>query len=220
MLSELGKLKDIAPGDVVAWGKYVPDRDVSEYSIGAKTDVVDGIFYRLAGALTSQGLEILSAEIHGLADSMFLDKFYVQDPDYAGEPPESRFQEVEEKLRQALQANVDEPPSFRQTFASKNQSVPHLQPTQIRVDNSTSERFTVLDVFAHDRPGLLYTIAKALHELGLSVQAARIGTYLDQVVDVFYVTDTDNNKVLDELYLDEIRSKLYHAIESGKSTVA
>ena len=197
----------------------MPDREISEYSIGAKTDVSDGIFYRLAGALSSQGLEILSAEIHGLADSMFLDKFYVQDPDFAGEPPQTRFDEVERKLIQALQTKVHEPPSFRKTWESKQQAIPNLQPTQIRVDNSTSERFTVLDVFAHDRPGLLYTIAKTLHELGLSVQAARIGTYLDQVVDVFYVTDKHDQKVLDDLYLDEIRSGLYHAIESGKATV-
>ena len=217
VIGELERLKDIPPGSAIAWGEYLPDREVSEYSIAAKDDVADGIFYRLAGALTSQGLEILSAEIHGLADSMFLDKFCVQDPDYSGEPSPQRFAQVASKLVEALEVDVHEPPTFRKVWKDKSEKGGlQLQPTQIRVDNSTSENFTVLDVFAHDRPGLLYAIAKALHEVGLSVQAARIGTYIDQVVDVFYVTDRKNEKILDELYLDEIRSKLYHAIESWK----
>ena len=46
--------------------------------------------------------------------------------------------------------------------------------------------------------GLLYTIARTLFELGLSVSVAKIGTYLDQVVDVFYVTDQAGGKMTDE----------------------
>jgi len=222
ILSDLQRLSELGPGQADAWGKYLPDREVSEYTVAARNDVSDGVFHRLAGALSSAGLEILSAEIHGLQGSMFLDKFYVQDPDYAAEPDSSRFDQVTKKLVDALQAVDHQPPTFRRVWGDTGQKGSELkpQPTKIRVDNSTSDRFTVLDVFAHDRPGLLYTIARTLHELGLSVQAARIGTYIDQVVDVFYVTDKNNRKVLDELYLDEIRSKLYYEIESWKSVAS
>ena len=180
ILADLGRLSELGPRQAVAWGKYLPDREVSEYSVAARDDVSDGGFHRLAGALTSAGLEILSAEIHSLKDSMFLDKFYVQDPDYAAEPDPTRFDQVSQKLVDALQTPVHEPPTFRRVWGDTARKGSDLkpQPTKIRVDNSTSDRFTVLDVFAHDRPGLLYTIAKALHELGLSVQAARIGTYI------------------------------------------
>ena len=58
----------------------------------------------------------------------------------------------------------------------------------MRIDNETSDRFTILDVFADDRQGLLYVITNAIFQLGLSVHAARISTRLDQVADVFYVT--------------------------------
>ena len=90
--------------------------------------------------------------------------------------------------------------------------MPHL-PTQVRVDNSTSDRFTILDIFAPDRMGLLYTIARTLFELGLSVSVAKIGTYLDQVVDVFYVTDQSGAKIHDEARLSEIRARLLAAVE-------
>ena len=85
-------------------------------------------------------------------------------------------------------------------------------PTQVRIDNSTSDRFTIIDVFASDRMGLLYTISRTLFEMGLSVSLAKIGTYLDQVVDVFYVTDQAGNKSADEERLARIRDRLFEAI--------
>jgi [protein-PII] uridylyltransferase len=83
----------------------------------------------------------------------------------------------------------------------------------VRVDNNTSERYTILDIFAHDRMGLLYTITRAMFQLGLSVHVAKIGTYLDQVVDVFYVTDGQGDKILDESRIAEIRQRVADAIE-------
>ena len=218
VLDELERLRTLPKGEAVAWGTYLPAQEVSSYSVGARDDIKSGIFYRLAGALTSQGLEILSAEIHSLADGMFLDRFYVHDPDHGGEPPSSRFEQVSDRLVKALLEDEHQPPSFRTVWQDRASDTSlSRKPTQIRIDNSISDRHTVLDVFAHDRPGLLYAIARKLHELGLSVQIAKIGTYLDQVVDVFYVVDENNRKVSDELYLDEIRSGLYHAIESWKA---
>ncbi|NIP84409.1 MAG: hypothetical protein GTO03_02160 [Planctomycetales bacterium] len=42
--------------------------------------------------------------------------------------------------------------------------------------------------------------------------AAKIGTHLDQVVDVFYVTDTNGNKIESEDRLEEIRRHLLQAV--------
>lgn len=48
-----------------------------------------------------------------------------------------------------------------------------------------------------DRQGLLFIIAKAIFELGLSVCKAKVATQLDQIVDVFYVTDRSGRKIMD-----------------------
>jgi [protein-PII] uridylyltransferase len=82
------------------------------------------------------------------------------------------------------------------------------------VDNTTSDRYTIIDVFTHDRLGLLYTISRQLFELGLSVWLAKIGTHLDQVVDVFYVTDMAGAKLCDAGRLEEIRHRLLETIEA------
>src|SRR5207244_2408015 len=82
----------------------------------------------------------------------------------------------------------------------------YREATQVQIDNDTSDRFTILDVFAHDRQGLLYVIAHTIFELGLSVSLAKIATSLDQVLDVFYVTDASGGKVTDPPRRDEIRA--------------
>jgi len=71
------------------------------------------------------------------------------------------------------------------------------EPTVVQIDIETSDRYTIIDVFADDRQGLLYVITRAIFDLGLSVHAARISTKLDQIVDVFYVTDQTWGKVDD-----------------------
>ena len=57
-------------------------------------------------------------------------------------------------------------------------------------------------------------------ELDLSVRFAKIGTFLDQVVDVFYVTDTAGRKIIDEKRLHHIRERLLEAVDQPQATPA
>ena len=58
-----------------------------QFTVATSEQVAPGIFHKLTGALSSHGLEIRSAQIHTLADGLVLDRFWVHDPDFAGEPP-------------------------------------------------------------------------------------------------------------------------------------
>ncbi len=216
VLPDLVRLQALPRDEALAWGRFLPERNVVEYSVGAYEDQVAGIFHRLTGALTGQGLEILSAEIHTLADRLCLDRFYVQDNDFRGEPSADRFASVCSALVKSMKEPLGTPPAFRRTWQAKTRQATRPLtdlPTQVRIDNATSDLFTIIDVFAHDRPGLLYQIARTLFELQLSVATARIGTHLDQVVDVFYVTENSGEKVQGELRMQEIRESLLAAIE-------
>ena len=210
---ELRLLKRLAPGEVQAWSRFLPETETVEFTIATQESVTAGIFHKLTGALTSQGLRILSAEIHTFAEGMVLDRFVVQDPDYRGEPPQDRLDDVQRRLAESLTSSS--PPAFRKVWSSsqrQNRDALSVLPTQVRADNGTSDRHTILDIFASDRLGLLYTISRTLFEMGLSVSLAKIGTYLDQVVDVFYVTDQSGRKIVDEDQLQRIRNGLLEAI--------
>jgi [protein-PII] uridylyltransferase len=213
IVDELRRLQKLRRGEVTVWHKFQTETSTIEYIVGTYDDITPGVFHKLTGGLTSAGLQILSADINTLADGLVLDRFRVQDPDFVGEPPAHRMEEVDERLRQSLISS--RPPAFRRLWGSNKKTAQvALQnlPTQVRLDNSTSDRFTVIDVFASDQMGLLYTISRALFDLGLSVALAKIGTYLDQVVDVFYVTDQHGGKIESEERLDSIRQHLMEAI--------
>ncbi len=93
-------------------------------------------------------------------------------------------------------------------------------PNRVSIDNEMSDLCTVIEVFTVDRRGLLYRLARALHDLGLVIRFAKIGTHLDQVVDVFYVTDRDERKLDGEERLAEIRGTLTAVTTPADSVAA
>jgi [protein-PII] uridylyltransferase len=64
-------------------------------------------------------------------------------------------------------------------------------------------------VFAYRKIGLLYKISKQIHQLGLDVSYARISTYAQQIIAVFYVTDEQGNKVRNKNQLQVIKQEIY-----------
>jgi [protein-PII] uridylyltransferase len=212
--ADLKQLHELRPGEVLARGRFLPESHMVEYTISTFEDVAPGVFHKLTGALSSKGLQILSADINTLARGLVLDRFFVLDTDYADEPPADRLDNVSRALEQALLEGGA--PSFRRVWRSGRETSATIAPTptEVRADNDTSEKFTILDIFTADRLGLLYAISRTLFELGLSVSVAKIGTYLDQVVDVFYVTDHRGRKIEDPGQLEQIRKRLLDAIET------
>jgi [protein-PII] uridylyltransferase len=63
-------------------------------------------------------------------------------------------------------------------------------------------------------------ITHAIFAQGLSVHAARISTRLDQVADVFYVTDADGRKIEDPAQIERIRQGLRQHIETFLGAIA
>jgi [protein-PII] uridylyltransferase len=83
----------------------------------------------------------------------------------------------------------------------------------VLVDDRASPRHTVVEVFARDRPGLLYRLARELHELRLSIALSKINTEGTRVADVFYVNELDGTKVVPGPRFAEIHDALVRTIE-------
>jgi len=217
--SDLGVLHRLPGGKVAVQAGYLAETETVEVTVATQESITPGVFHKMAGALSSLGLQVLSAHINTLADGLVLDRFRVIDPDYAGPPPPERFQQIGRAVDEALRAAGGQSPTFRRTWKVGGHHCPTLEATQTRVhvDNNTSEAFTVLDIFTADRPGLLYTISRTLFELDLSVSRAKIGTFLDQVVDVFYVTDPQGRKIHEEARLEAIRVRLLEVLGEMKA---
>ena len=171
---------------------------------------------QVTGVLAALGLEVLDAQIMTLTNGTVVDAFWVNDRDCEGEPPNSRFKEI---LRE-IQSVVEEKQSVQQVFEQRKRMTFRRQfptgrhSTEIHIDHETSDAYTVIDVFADDKPGLLFVIAKTLVRLGLSIHMARIGTRLDQVADVFYVTGDQGDKIVPGDACENIQHVLRTAIDN------
>jgi [protein-PII] uridylyltransferase len=211
IIEELGRLARLPVDGVFVATRWQSETATVAITVGTRESVAPGVFHRLTGGLSGQRLEILAADIHTLDDGLVIDHFVVHDPDFSGQPPAERLVEIADAVKTALMA--DQPPAFTRRwnpFAPQVPLAPSLPP-RVLFDNESSSRSTILEVFADDSPGLLYSLARAIFDAGLSVKAAKIGTYLDQVVDAFHVTDAAGRKVTDPERLAAVRGALERA---------
>ncbi|TKD51782.1 [protein-PII] uridylyltransferase [Sphingomonas baiyangensis] len=170
-----------------------------------------GLFYRVAGAIHAAGGNIIDARIHTTRTGMALDNFLVQDP--LGRPFDEpgQLQRLHGAITDALanRAKLSEKlkakplPRLRaETFA--------VQPA-VLIDNKASNRFTVIEVNARDRPALLFHLAHALFQSKVTIHSAHVATYGERAVDTFYVTDLIGDKIDSSGRLKTIERRLLDA---------
>jgi [protein-PII] uridylyltransferase len=217
----LRAIHQLPAGDVTTVGSYEPATQITAYTVYTFDNITPGLFSKIAGVLAAKGLQILSAQIATFKDGVVVDRFEVLDYDHDGEPPQMRLTDVGTTTSQVLRGKR----SIDSVFAQSTRIGPRFQArpsameeaTQVKIDNDTSDNATIIEVFTNDRQGLLYVITRTIFQLGLSVSVAKIATSLDQVLDVFYVTDQSGRKVTDEALLQQIRNRLVHEIEAFSS---
>ncbi len=212
----LAAIKRLTPGEVLVEDGFNEALGTCEYAVVTYNDMTPGLFSKIAGVMASKGLRILDAQILTRSDGIVVDSFQVRDPDHSGKPPVERLDSIARTIVRILKGedSVEHLLARSHRLTSGRTLPAHRQPTEVQVDNETSDHFTIVDVFAEDRQGLLYVITHAMFTLGLSIHAARISTRLDQVADVFYVTDTDGLKIEDPERLENIRSSIVKEIDS------
>ena len=213
--SDLKTLRVIEPGEIQVSGAWNDETEIVEYRLITHETTVKGIFHRVLGILRSKRLTVHSAQISTTAEGYVVDSFRTSDYDFAGEVPAERIDEITEALRTGLLKEQPVEAMFQKAsrYMSRPQELVSELPTRVVIDNNTSPKCTILDVFAQDQPGLLYLISRTLYELNTSVVLAKISTHFDQVVDVFYITDQDGNKIIDGDRLGKMREVLVERLE-------
>jgi len=171
-----------------------------------------GLFADLAAAMTDLGADVIDARIFTTERGQAFDIFYLQTPMGApfGDQAPAALRELEEAALQAAQGDAprrdarDQPPRPRE-------AVFEIEP-EVTFDDAASDRFTVIEVSARDRTGLLRDLARALASQGVSVASAHIESRGERAVDVFYVSDDDGTKLFSEQRRDEIARALLQAV--------
>ena len=189
----------------------VPAQGTSELSLCTRDR--PGLLSQLAGVLSAHGIDILRAQIASTDDGFALDVFDVRGP--GGRPLErARWRAARADLRRVAQgtATAEEVLRKRRRSALLTGRLPRV-PTRVSVDNQASRRFSVVDVRAEDRVGLLYRIARAMKDAGAEIALAAIATEAHHAVDSFYVT-RHGERITDPGQIAELARRIEEAISA------
>lgn len=184
-------------------------RDAEYTEVTLATIDSPGLFSQLAGVLAAHSINILGAQIHTRKTGAVLDILQVNSPIGGIVNKKQKWERVEADLCEVLEGRVFVESLFEKCHEPDYLKTSSAQPTKsnkVEIDNDISDRYTVVDIFANDKVGLLYEITRTLNELGLYIAVSKIATKVDQAADVFYVCDIFGQKITDPVKLDEIRT--------------
>ncbi|MFH1152534.1 MAG: [protein-PII] uridylyltransferase [Pseudomonadota bacterium] len=171
-----------------------PNSDIRTVTICGRDK--PGFYSKLAGVFFMNNLNIIGSQAYSWGDNIALDIFKVM-------PPRDRIFESDkwEKAGAELDRALTDDTfldrlqeKLPRRLTPESGQIP--RPNQVRIDNDTSRFFTIIEVFTHDFPGLLFAVTNTLYRQGLDVRMAMVATKVDQVVDVFYVRSVNDEKIL------------------------
>ncbi|NOY85819.1 MAG: [protein-PII] uridylyltransferase [Deltaproteobacteria bacterium] len=175
-----------------------------------------GLFSRIAGVLAANNVNILGAQLLTRDDGVVFDILYVTDNVMKPISDRMKFRMVNRELAKVIGGDLDVDDLLKARRLSlpldRRDRATMPAPTRVDIHNSVSDAFTVIDIYTTDRIGLLYTITSTLAASNLSIHTAKVSTKVDQAVDVFYVTDLNGGKILDETKIEAVRKTLMQAL--------
>ncbi|TAN24791.1 MAG: [protein-PII] uridylyltransferase, partial [Actinomycetota bacterium] len=175
-----------------------------------------GLFSLVTGTLALVGVDIIAARVGSIGNTAIED-FLIQ-------PPETRPTDWN-RFKKELQKSLDEPESLPQRLHDKaknyakarRRSGIQLVPPRVVVAPDASSRATVVEVWAPNRIGLLHDITAIIAQMSLSVAHAKVLTLGDDVVDSFYLTDSEGAPISKPEILTNLSGALMRVLDNHRS---
>jgi [protein-PII] uridylyltransferase len=167
----------------------------------------------ITGACAAAGANIVEAQIFtttdGLAlDTIFISRAFTEDADEL-----RRAERVARHIVQTLKGEIRLPDEIATREASRDRQDAFSLAPDVVIDNTLSDKNTVVEVTGLDRPGLLYDLTTVIGKLSLNINSARIVTFGEKAVDVFYVTDLTGGKLTQPQRQQALRRNLLQVFE-------
>ncbi|PYL30995.1 MAG: [protein-PII] uridylyltransferase [Verrucomicrobia bacterium] len=174
---------------------------------------------KIAGSFSVVPLNILSADIFPREDHAILAVFRVCDTKGQAVTEGQDRAQVENTLRHALEVEIFE---FASLLEEARHKIQHRRleelefPAGIAIDNKAHPTYTLVQIEAPDRVGLLYDLLTALEQEGTNIVLSRISTQKGAAIDTFYITDSSSRaKITDSHRMAALQRRLRSAIMGG-----
>ncbi|MFO1061035.1 MAG: [protein-PII] uridylyltransferase [Dongiaceae bacterium] len=180
-----------------------------------------GLFARLAGGIALAGATVVDARIFTLKNGKALDSFSIQDAEGGPFDRPDKLARLAARLALALEGDGEALRDLdRQLSVVPSRLSVFTVAPRVLIDNGASASHTVVEVNGRDRRGLLYRLTHALAGLKLQISSAKISTFGERAVDVFYVKDRFGLKIEDESRTRAIREALLPVLAEGAPPAA
>jgi [protein-PII] uridylyltransferase len=217
-LKNVSSLGDHPLAPAVEW-RVLPEQGHSVVSFC--TWERDQLLAKIAGSFSVVPINILSADVFSRGDNAVLGVFRVCDTKAHAVTNPHDFERVEQTLRLALEnEHFDFLPLIEKTRRqTRHRFAPWIEfPTRIAVDNKTHPVYTLIEIQAPDRLGLLYDILGCLDREGVLIALSRINTQAGAALDTFYVMDRATHAKISDMHrIAAIQQHLQAAILSRAS---
>ena len=179
-----------------------------------------GLFYKLAGALSLAGVNIVSTKAISRSDNITFDTFYIMEPE-GGAISDKKAQQifqthVEDSLMHGkrLTGEVERLEAEVKKQKKKLHGIlPASIPPKVEVYHELSLNRTIIEVKAEDRLGLLYGLARNIYSRGFDISFARIATERGIAMDTFYIERINSLETVNSKNLLELREKLNSIVQ-------
>jgi len=173
---------------------------------------------KVAGSFSVVPLNILSADVFPRGDNVVLSIFRVCDTKARPVTHRRDFELVEQTLRRALEdESFDFLPLIEKAKRQSRRLAPGIEfPMRIAIDNKTHPTYTLIEIQAPDRIGLLYDVLSCLDRENILIPLSRINTQAGAAIDTLYVVDGSTHaKITDSNRIQMIQQYLKSTILSG-----
>ncbi len=176
----------------------------------------------LAGACAAAEANITGAKVFTTTDGWALDTLFIARKFENEADEKRRMRRLAETIEQVLTGEImlDRALAGKRPRGDQERLKAFDVAPQVVIDNSSSNRFTIIEVAGKDRIGLLYELTTTLYALNLNIASAHITTYGERAVDVFYVTDLTGDKITSEERQQAIREQLVAVLQGRASARA
>lgn len=167
----------------------------------------------VAGACYSTGANIVDAQVDTTTDGFAVDTIFIGRELPDDDDEKRRGERITRLIEKTLRGEEKIPEPVAKKGSVKGRMKAFKVASEVLLDNSLSDDYTVLEISGLDRPGLLYDLTRSIATLNLNIGSAHISTFGEKVVDVFYVTDLTGQKIANIGRQEIIRERLTNAVD-------
>lgn len=173
----------------------------------------DYLFGLVSAVLTQLGLTVQDARINSTNDGFALDTYMVLDESGSPIADVYRIEEIRRTLTAALASDTRPDTRINRRVSSKVRAF--KTPTQVRfISEQGEEPYTVLELSAGDRPGLLAVVGRVFEQQAIRLHTAKIATIGERAEDTFYITDADHRPLSGAERQNALREALIEALDA------